>query len=117
MDNVIVLFEVTMKEGKMDNYLKFAAALSDELSKTPGFIRSERFSSLKDKNKMLSMSVWKDEDCIKIWRNNALHRKSQKATRDQFCEDFHITVVTPVRSYSLNDREMAPEDSNKYFGI
>gem|GEM_PF-2081931 len=94
-----------------------ASSVSDELAKTPGFIRSERFSSVSTKNKLLSMSVCKDEECVKKWRNDPEHRKCQKATRDVFCEGLKITVATPVRTYTLTDREDAPEDSNEYFGV
>ena len=56
MENIIVLFEVTLKAGKMENYLKTAAALKEELSKAEGFICAERFSSLAVENKILSKS-------------------------------------------------------------
>lgn len=117
MDEVIVLFEIKIKDGRMKDYLKMAGALKSELAKTPGFIRSERFTSISDEGKLLSMSVWENEDCVRIWRNVANHRKSQKRTRDELCESFTITVVTPVRKYSLTDRENAPQDSNEYFNI
>lgn len=117
MSEVIVLFEVKIKENKMSAYLDRAASLRTELEKTPGFIRSERFSSLAEKGKLLSMSVWKDEESIRTWRNVPAHRASQKLTRDEICEDFKITVVTPIRTYTLTDRENAPEDSNRFFGI
>ncbi|MDO5411644.1 MAG: hypothetical protein Q4F21_14570 [Lachnospiraceae bacterium] len=55
MENVIVLFEVTVKDGKMDDYLKMAASLKDSIAKAEGFIRSERFSSLNVNGKLLSI--------------------------------------------------------------
>ncbi|MGI6736250.1 MAG: antibiotic biosynthesis monooxygenase family protein [Anaerovoracaceae bacterium] len=115
-DSIIVLFEIKVKDGRMQGYLNRAAALKTALEAAPGFIRSERFSSLSTEGKLLSMSVWKDEDSIRAWRNTAAHRESQKRTRNELCEDFRITVVTPVRTYTLTDRSEAPADSNRYFG-
>lgn len=64
MDNVIVLFEVTLKEGCMEDYLNRASKLKDDLLKLDGFISAERFSSLNTKGKLLSMSIWKNEASV-----------------------------------------------------
>ena len=116
MSKVIVLFEVTLKEGKNEDYLKMAASLSDSLSRAEGFIYSKRFSSLATKGKLLSMSVWENEESIEKWRNQAQHRMCQKQGRDNDFADYKITVVTPIRNYTMTDRTQAPADSNKYFG-
>ena len=68
MNEIIVLFEVTVKDGKMDDYLQMAASLKDGLSEADGFLRSERFSSLAVDGKLLSMSVWRDEESVAKWR-------------------------------------------------
>lgn len=117
MANVIVLFEVTVKDGKMDDYLKMAASLKESLGKAKGFICSERFSSLGADRKLLSMSVWKNEESVTEWRNLAAHRIAQKHGRTNDFADYKITVVTPIRTYTMTDREKAPADSNKYFEV
>lgn len=114
---VIVLFEVTIKDGKMDDYLQMAASLKDELSKADGFLRSERFSSLAVDGKLLSMSIWKDEESVTRWRNLATHRMCQKHGRMEDFTDYTITVVTPVRTYTMTDRQDAPEDSNRFLEV
>lgn len=123
MANVIVLFEVTIKEGKMDDYLNMAASLktelehSEELSKADGFIGAERFESLSTKGKLLSKSEWKDEESVTKWRNMAKHRMCQKAGREHDFIDYKITVVTPLRCYTMTMRDEAPVDANQYFNI
>lgn len=117
MANVIVLFEVTVKDGKMDNYLRMAASLKESLGKAKGFIRYERFSSLVTDGKLLSMSVWDSEESVTEWRNLATHRAAQKQGRINDFLDYKITVVTPIRSYTMTSREEAPEDSNTYFEV
>ena len=117
MNEVIVLFEVTVKDGKMEDYLKRAASLKDALSKAEGFLRSERFSSLAVDGKLLSMSVWKDEESVARWRNLTAHRMCQKHGRMEDFADYTITVVTPVRRYTMTDRQDAPKDSTHFFEV
>ncbi len=116
MDNIIVLFEVSVKNDKMEDYLKMAGSLKESLAKAEGFIRSERFSSLAVEGKLLSMSIWENEESVSKWRNLAIHRIAQKNGRMNDFADYKITVVTPVRTYTMTDRAEAPADSNKYFG-
>lgn len=117
MQNIIVLFEATIKEREADSYLESAGLLREELSKAEGLISAERFSSLVVENKILSISEWKDEISITKWRNNIKHRKSQKYGRMSIFENYKITVVNPIRSYTINIRDNAPLDSNEYFGL
>ena len=114
MGNIIVLFEVTVKNGKMEEYLKMAGSLKDSLAKAEGFIRSERFSSLATEGKLLSMSVWENEESVSKWRNLAAHRLAQKHGRMDDFADYRITVATPVRTYTMTGRTEAPADSNEY---
>lgn len=113
---VIVLFEVTLKNGKMEDYLAQAASLKSALSEAEGFIRSERFSSLAMEGKLLSMSVWDSEGSVAKWRNTMAHRMSQKHGRENDFADYKITVVTPIRSYTMAERQGAPADANEFFG-
>ena len=78
MENVIVLFEVTIKEDFMKTYLKLVQKLKEELVKNEGFLSSERYTSLNTKGKILSKSVWKDEESIEKWRHQIAHRMCQK---------------------------------------
>ena len=117
MEAVIVLFEVTVKDSKMDDYLQMAASLRDSLAKAGGFLRSERFSSLSVEGKLLSMSVWRDEKSVEAWRNLAAHRMCQQHGRTHDFADYQNTVVTPIRTYTLSERVEAPEDSNQFFRL
>lgn len=113
MSNVIVLFEVTVKDGKMEDYLAQAGILKTYLEQADGFIRSERFSSLATTGKLLSMSVWDSKESVAKWRNLAAHRNSQRHGRMEDFADYKITVVTPVRTYTMQERAEAPDDSNQ----
>ena len=114
---VAVLFEVKPKTEGKEEYLKLAAALKAELAKMPGFIRVERFASLNEEGKLLSLSVWENEEAAAAWRNQINHRGSQKKGHDALFEHYHISVATIIREYTQDDRKEAPEDSNLFLGI
>ena len=115
MANVIVLFEVTIKNGKMEDSLARAAQIKESLNHVPGFIRAERFSSIAAAEKLLSVSIWENEESVSKWRTFPAHRQSQQMGRTENFADYKITVVTPIRCYTMNECEKAPSDSNCYF--
>ncbi len=111
---VIVIFEVKpTKEGKAE-YLKIAAELREELSKAEGFISGERYESLSEEGKLLSINVWESEQALAKWRNNQQHRQGQKRGHESLFEKYNIKVAKVIRDYSLTDREQAPADSNEF---
>jgi len=113
-DKVVVIFEVKPKKEGMEDYLRYAASLRNELSQMEGFISAERFSSLNEEGKLLSLSVWENEAAATRWRNHIAHRKSQKSGHDSLFENYHITVASVIREYTNDDRTEAPRDSNDY---
>lgn len=117
MANQIVLFEVKPTPAGMQKYLDLAAMLKPLLAGFEGFIRAERFTSLNEEGKLLSMNVWTDEAAIERWRNVVQHRMSQKEGREKLFESYKITVCSEVRSYSDTDRAQAPKDSNAFFKV
>ena len=112
---VVVIFEVVFKNGCTEEYLEVAASLKESLANAEGFLHSERFSSLVQERKVLSMSIWEDEASVEAWRNLMAHRLSQQQGRNSLFEDFRITVADIVRQYTMDERAQAPMDSNEYF--
>ena len=117
MKNIIVLFEVTPTKEGMQRYLDLAAMLKPLLAGFEGFIRAERFSSLNEDGKLLSMNIWTDEAAVERWRNVVQHRMSQKEGREKLFESYRITVCSEIRSYTDTERTQAPQDSNQYFEL
>ncbi len=117
MADIIVLFEVKPTKEGMQRYLDLAAMLKPLLSGFEGFIRAERFSSLNEQGKLLSMNVWTDESAVERWRNVMQHRMSQKEGREKLFESYKITVCSTIRTYTDTDRTQAPKDSNEYWGV
>jgi heme-degrading monooxygenase HmoA len=85
---IAVVFEVWPASGRKDDYLAIAATLRAELETIDGFISVERFQSLTDPGKLLSLSFWRDEDAVQRWRNTAHHRESQAAGRGGVFADY-----------------------------
>ena len=117
MAKIVVLFEVVPTQEGMKRYLDLAAMLKPLLSGFEGFLSAERFTSLSESGKLLSMNVWTDEAAVARWRNVAEHRLSQQEGREKLFQSYKITVCSVIREYTDTDRAQAPEDSNALWGI
>lgn len=99
----------------MAEYLEIATELREFLENRDGFISIERFQSLTEEGKLLSLSYWRDEEAIAAWRRLITHRSAQRKGRDLLFESYRIRVAEVIRDYSRDEREQAPEDSNSEF--
>ena len=106
-----VIFEVQPKAERIDEYLDIAAELRPALEKIDGFISIERFKSLTNEGKILSLSIWRDEAAITVWRNLPQHREAQAKGRAVIFEDYRIRVAEVLRDYSMAKRGEAPADA------
>jgi heme-degrading monooxygenase HmoA len=111
---IAVVFEVWPASGRQEDYLAIAARLRSELEKIDGFISVERFQSLTDPGKLLSLSFWRDEDAVQRWRNEAHHRESQAAGRAGIFADYRLRIASVVRDYGMTRRAEAPQDSRAF---
>ncbi len=114
MSKIIVLFEVKPTKEGMKKYLELASMLKPMLNTADGFVSAQRFQSLNEDGKLLSMNVWQSEDAIEKWRNNLKHRMSQAEGKNKLFESYKITVCKSLREYSNTNRDNAPSDSNEY---
>ena len=108
---IAVIFEVWPAPGRKDDYLAIAASLRDELARIDGFLSVERFQSLTDPDKLLSLSFWRDEDAVRQWRVQSRHRASQAKGRAGIFADYRLRVAGVLRDYGLTERAAAPDDS------
>ena len=108
-----VIFEVTPAPGHTQEYLDLAASLRPELEKIDGFISIERYASLVNEGKIVSLSFWRDEAALEQWRNVERHRIAQARGRATVFADYRLRVASVVRDYGLHDRAQAPADSRK----
>src|SRR5947207_4926178 len=108
---IAVIFEVWPKPEHRQEYLDLAAELRPILETIDGFISIERFESLTEKGKILSLSFFRDEVAVAAWRNVAQHRKTQAKGRAVIFSDYRLRIAGVIRDYGMNDRAQAPKDS------
>ncbi|WP_214475334.1 antibiotic biosynthesis monooxygenase [Mesorhizobium sp. dw_380] len=113
---IAVIFEVQPAGGRRDAYLSIAADLRPLLDGIDGFISVERFQSLADPNRILSLSFWRDEEAVKAWRNTEEHRQAQQVGRGGIFAGYRLRIAHVVRDYGLTEREEAPADSRAVNG-
>jgi heme-degrading monooxygenase HmoA len=106
---IAVIFEVW--PDRREDYLDIAAELRPHLKEIDGFISVERFESLTEKGKMLSLSFFRDEAAIEAWRNIVEHRAAQAKGRGGIFKDYRLRIAGVIRDYGMNDRAQAPKDS------
>jgi heme-degrading monooxygenase HmoA len=110
---IAVIFEVEPADGRKAEYLGIAAEMRPMLDDIEGFISVERFQSITDPRKILSLSFFEDEDAIARWRNLGAHRGAQKKGRDGIFEDYRLRIAHVVRDYGMFERSQAPADSQE----
>jgi len=108
---IAVIFEVWPADGRKDDYLQIAASLRSDLDRIDGFISVERFQSLTDPAKLLSLSFWRDEEAVKAWRTQDRHRAGQRQGRGGVFADYRLRVASVLRDYGMRERAEAPDDS------
>lgn len=108
---IAVIFEVCPHEHARPEYLEIAAGLAPLLREVDGFISIERFQSLANPGKILSLSFWRDEGAVQRWRNTEEHRHAQAQGRGGIFADYRLRIAAVVRDYGMLEREQAPADS------
>ncbi|GGY81428.1 antibiotic biosynthesis monooxygenase family protein [Pseudoduganella plicata] len=114
---IAVIFEVIPHPDRRQRYLDIAAALRPLLEEIDGFISIERFQSLADPAKLLSLSFFRDEAAIAQWRALEAHRAAQAAGRGRddngraLFADYRLRIAGVVRDYGMHERAQAPADS------
>ncbi|MGO4570624.1 antibiotic biosynthesis monooxygenase family protein [Microvirga sp. 2TAF3] len=107
---IAVIFEVEPREGHRDDYLAIAASLRPLLDEIDGFISIERFVSLTQPGKILSLSFWRDEAAVKAWRLQTEHRLAQARGRAEIFEQYRLRVAEVSRDYGMTARVQVPTD-------
>jgi heme-degrading monooxygenase HmoA len=114
---IVVFFEIWPADSsRRTQYLDIASRLRSLLDEIDGFISVERFESLTESGKILSLSIWRDEAAVANWRNNAEHRAAQNAGRGGMFRDYRLRIAHVIRDYGLDARDEAPTDSRQRHG-
>lgn len=112
---IAVIFEVEPAEGQEGVYLDIATDLRPLLEDIDGFISVERFRSIANPGKILSLSFFENEAAVVRWRNRAEHRRAQAMGRGGVFAGYRLRIAQIVRDYGLSERAEAPVDSKELF--
>ncbi len=107
---IAVIFEVTPTSSGKDEYLNIAADLKPHLTGITGFISIERFQSLNNPDKILSLSFWEDKTAVSQWRKEMHHKDAQHQGRHHLFDDYRLRVASVLRDYGMNERDQVPTD-------
>lgn len=110
---IAVIFEVLPHQQHRDEYFSIAKDLRPALETIDGFISIERFESLTEPGKVLSLSFWRDEEAVMAWRNIDEHRIAQHKGRNRIFGNYRLRVAHVMRDYGMHERAETPEDSRK----
>lgn len=113
---IAVIFEVLPHAQTRDEYLSMAADLRPMLEHIDGFLSIERFQSLSQPGKVLSLSFWRDEEAVQRWRTLEAHRLAQAQGRAGIFADYRLRIASVIRDYGMMEREQAPVDSRAVHG-
>lgn len=108
---IAIIFEVEPADGRKDDYLSIAAAMRPLVEQVDGFISVERFQSLTNPEKLLSISFFRDEEAVQQWRELEKHRIAQAKGRGGVFRDYRLRVAQVMRDYGMSERDEAPQDS------
>jgi heme-degrading monooxygenase HmoA len=108
---IAVIFELEPRAGLAQQYFELADELKASLMSLEGFISIERFESVSQPGRYLSLSFWHDEQSVRNWRNLDMHRIAQSKGRSQIFSDYRLRVAHVIRDYGLSSRDQAPSDS------
>jgi heme-degrading monooxygenase HmoA len=108
---IAVIFEFTPAQGRFPDYMAIVDTLREDLAKAEGFITLERFESITTKGKFLSLQFWRDEECVRKWRNLQKHREAQKKGRATIFKGYRLRIASVIRDYEMDKRDQAPKDS------
>jgi len=78
------------------------------------YLSIERFESLYEPGKILSLSFFRDQAAVEQWRRLEAHRIAQAVGRAGVLRDYRLRVAGVIRDYGISDRERASADSLGY---
>lgn len=113
---IAIIFELIPADGQKDTYLDIAATMRPMVEQVDGFISVERFQSLTNPKKLLSISYFTNEEAVQHWRRLAAHRDAQSKGRAGIFSDYRLRVCHVLRDYGMCDRDQTPDDSVKAHG-
>jgi heme-degrading monooxygenase HmoA len=113
---IAVIFEFTPAAGRFPDYMALVETLRNDLAEAEGFISLERYESITNQGKYVSLQFWRDEECVRKWRNLQKHSEAQKKGRGGIFKSYRLRIAEVRRDYTMDERAQAPADSVQVHG-
>ena len=104
---IAVLFEVIPISGFKEEYLNISRRIQPELEKINGFISVERFESLHQPGKLLSLSYWENVKALKEWKNSEAQRNALK--REYLLKFSRLNIVEIISEIEMPAEKLKPK--------
>jgi heme-degrading monooxygenase HmoA len=111
---IAVIFEFEPDPEGRARYFELAGQLRGELEGVDGFLSVERFQSVTDEGRFVSLSFWRDQAAVEAWYAHAGHRAAQDEGRGALFRRYRIRVAEVVRDYDqTSGRPAMPEGGTR----
>ncbi len=107
---IAVIAENILKDDQEQAFQDISTRIRPSIEAIDGFLSVERFESLSEPGKILSLSFWRDEQALLALRQNEPHREAEVTGRADILKDYRIRIAYVLRDYGMVDREQAPSD-------
>jgi len=108
---IAVIAENFLEDGQEQAFLDLSIRIRPSIEAIDGFLSVERFESLSQPGKILSLSFWRDEVALLALRHNEPHREAEVKGRADILKDYRIRIARVFRDYGMFDRAQVPLDS------
>ena len=96
---ISVTIEYFIKPGQEAQYEILADRIHPEVYSVDGFISVEGYESRSEPGKRLSLSLWRDEDAVRAWRQHPEHTRIMQQAKKEIFSSYRITVSSCIRDY------------------
>jgi heme-degrading monooxygenase HmoA len=95
--NVTVIFVSRRGLGDPEGYARAAAEMEAEVVNAPGFLGHDSVSSPEGHG--ITVSYWKDEESVAVWRAHARHTEVRAEGRERWYDWYRLVVANVSRAY------------------
>ncbi len=98
MAQFVTVFRSRLCQGVPDEYFTLAAQLHERAAQIDGFVEQKVFVA--DDGERLTLVIFDSEAAQQEWRTDPVHRAAQQRGRDEFYDEYDVTVATSERRHT-----------------
>ena len=91
---VVTIFRNRLKPGAQDEYLEWAARMSELAASMPGYLSHKVFVA--EDGERATLVEFESEEAQRAWAEHPQHREAQRKGRKDFYSEYRLIVCTAV---------------------